>query len=117
MHSHAAEDQLWEEARRAVMRRWQRALDCVAAHDESGTLAVANAMDELCREAVRARTLATGDPASAGLPCRYCRESLRNDGCLGLVGALNHMVLNGHWDEARRLVHERLRELDAPVLD
>lgn len=95
--------------------RWRRALETVAAHDERGTLAIVNATDEFCAEAMRARTLATGDPQSSELRCRWCREFLRSGGCLGLVGALNHRVLNGEWEEAVRLVRERLRQLDAPA--
>jgi hypothetical protein len=115
MRTYENDDRRWEEARRAVVRRWRRALDRVAARDEPGTLALVNEMDEFCREAVRARTLATGNVMSEELRCRYCRESLRTGGCLGLVGALNHMVLNGLWDEAALLVHERLRELGVPA--
>lgn len=117
MSPEPADDERWESARRAVVGRWRVVLDRVAARDEAGTLAIANAMDELCQEAVRARLRATGDPDSGDLRCRYCLEYLRRGGCLGLIGALNHQVLIGAWEEAERLVRERLRELTEPVRD
>ncbi len=115
MRARENDDRRWDEARRAVIRRWRRALDRVTARDEPGTLALVNEMDEFCQEAIRARTLATGDPLSQELRCRFCPEAQRTGGCLGLVGALNHMVLSGLWDEAALLVHERLRELGGPA--
>lgn len=115
MSTEVPDDERWETARRAVVERWTAALDRVAAHDEPGTLALTNAMDELCQEALRTRARAGGDAPSAALPCRYCREHLRGNGCLGLIGALNHWVLNGAWDDAARVVRERLRELGAPT--
>ena len=64
-----------------------------------------------------ARLRATGDPDSGELRCRFCREEERRGDCLGLVGALNHQVLNGARDEAERLVRERLRGLAEPSCD
>jgi len=108
------EEERWDEARRAVIHRWRTALDRIAAHDERGTLEIANTMDDFCREAMRERTLATGDPASTELRCRYCREYFETGGCLGLVGALNHWVLNGNWQMAGRMVDERIHDLELP---
>ena len=104
----------WKAAREAAVARWTAALDRVAARDEAGTLAIANAMDEICRESQRAAARSGGVPFSHDLPCRHCPETPGRGGCLGLVGALNHWVLNGAWGEAERVVRQRLAELQAP---
>ncbi|HKQ96507.1 MAG TPA: hypothetical protein VJV75_01400 [Candidatus Polarisedimenticolia bacterium] len=105
------EEERWEEARRAVVRRWRTTLDRVEARDEIGTLQIVNTTDEFCREAMRLRS-AAGEPAS-GSRCLYCREFVESGGCLGIVGALNHLVLNGGWELAARLVRERIAALEA----
>lgn len=105
------EDERWQEARRAVVRRWRTTLDRVEARDEIGTLQIINTTDEFCREAMRLRS-AAGE-ATSGSRCLYCREFLESGGCLGFVGALNHLVLNGGWETAARLVRERIAALEA----
>lgn len=109
------EESRWKSAREAAVARWTAALDRVTARDEAGTLAIANAMDEICREAQRAAARAAGVPLSHDLPCRHCPETRGAGSCLGLVGALNHWVLNGAWEDAERVVRQRLAELRSPA--
>jgi hypothetical protein len=107
-----AEDERWQKARESVTRRWRAALKCVEARDEGGALAIANSMDEFCQEALRARSAAAGGDAPREFRCRYCPPFAASGGCLGFVGALNHLVLSGQWEEAKQLVEAHLRELN-----
>jgi hypothetical protein len=105
------DDTSLETARSGVIRRWEAALHRIEDHDEGGTLAIANSMDEFCEAAARARALVTGVDYSGELRCRYCPVFANPGDCLGFIGGLNHAVLNSLWDDARRLVEDHLKEL------
>jgi hypothetical protein len=119
----------WVRARAVVVDRWRQILDRIEARDEPGTLALANALDEFCEEAMLAREAASagqrqgngpilkistsGEPA--GSRCLFCRGFIESGGCFGMLDELNQAVLHGRWADARRvseLYIDRLQSLN-----
>jgi hypothetical protein len=118
----------WVRARAMVTDRWRRVLERVEAHDEPGVLALANALDEFCEEAMLAREAASGGQRTGSGPvlkistsgepvgsrCLFCRGFIDSGGCFGMLDELNQAVLHGRWEDARRvgeLYIERLQSL------
>lgn len=119
----------WVRARAVVVDRWRLILDRIEARDEPGTLALANALDEFCEEAMLAREAASagqrqgngpilkistsGEPV--GSRCLFCRGFIESGGCFGMLDELNQAVLHGRWADARRvseLYIDRLQSLN-----
>ncbi|MBI4168499.1 MAG: hypothetical protein HY510_01025 [Acidobacteria bacterium] len=117
----------WEMARRELIHRWRLILERIEARDEGGVRALANVMDEFCDEAMAEKKAsvgevgrsARGDPGlatSAGPAtgrCVFCRGFAETGGCFGVLGELDRRVLNGLWDEARRVALRYLLVLES----
>ncbi len=103
----AVEDR-WETARRDLIGRWRQIVYRIQAHDEGGVLELCNVMDEFCDEADALRA-GVGD---AGTRCRFCRGFAGTGGCLSLLGEVDHAVLGGHWEAARRLAEDYITRLE-----
>ncbi len=122
----------WENARRSLIRRWERIIERIGEHDEAGVLELATEMDEFCDEAIaeRAREGVRTAPArkpAAGpsrpgravreIRCVFCEGYRDGEGCLGVLAELNRAVFASNWKEADRLASDYLVRLRGMNLD
>ena len=101
----------WREARLSVIAHWRQVLERVGAREERAVLAMASCREGCCSLVLHDLSGKAASAAPAELACRSCPIYDATGGCLGFVGALNHKVLNGQWEEAARLVDEHIRGL------
>jgi hypothetical protein len=94
----------WGEAQKAVLERLAQVRQHVASRDEGAVMALINQQDAFCDEARRHRASVT--PSSDEPQCSFCECSVRSDGCLGRLAAIDEAVLRGRWEDAAALVDE-----------
>jgi hypothetical protein len=101
----------WESAKRDVVERWRRILECVDARDDRGVMGLMSARDRFCEEAVADMQGALHDigeivPAQGAKPgthCHFCKGFVEDGGCLGALDEMERAVLEKRWDDARGL--------------
>jgi hypothetical protein len=76
--------------------------------DESAVLSLVNQKDEFCQEAEQRREHASPEKKEDPL-CHFCEGFIQSRGCVGMLARLNHAVLAGDWEEARRINDEYIR--------
>jgi hypothetical protein len=98
----------WERARRSILTRLREVGNLIDREDETSVLSLVNEKDEFCQEAERRRSHAAPEERDDPL-CQFCEGSIQSGGCVGMLARLNHAVLAGDWDEARRINDQYIR--------
>ncbi len=98
----------WEGARRQILVRLEEVGRLIEKEDEGGVLALINQKDEFC-EAAEDRRAAAPPPRRDDSVCDFCEGFLQSGGCVGMLARINHAVMAGDWDEARRVNDDYIR--------
>jgi hypothetical protein len=107
----------WESAKRDVVERWRRIIECIDARDDRGAIGLASARDRFCEEAIADMNKGFADfdggepmlhsvPARGSKPgthCFFCRAFYESGGCLGALDEMERAVFEKRWDEAREV--------------
>ena len=116
----------WEQARRALLERWEEILKRIDARDESGTLELINCMDEFCDLAVIEKARRGSAASASALPpvprehadsrCEFCRGFIDLGGCAGPINDIDRAVLSRDWKRARVTAERYRRRVEAMKL-